>query len=354
MPERTRGKPLGFKRFAMLALAILTVAVPNATPANPAHPKTLAEREASRRDKRFRILWRAPGDANSRDLFYGIGGKQHAPRTGVYRFVQEDRSGTSPKFDVTDSSGVRWKVKIGPEVQGEVAATRLVFGAGYYTDEDYFLPEIQVQNMPLRLKRDKELVFPGGIVKSVRMERHIPEQKKVGNWRWRDRAASNQRDVNGLKALMALINNWDLKDENTAIYKRQNAAGETEYIYAVSDLGAAFGATHIDRHNTKANLLAYETSDFIAKRKAEEVSFATPGPPTRYLLIEPQRYFYRRGLQSITRDIPRADARWLGQVLSSLSDRQIRDAFRSAGFSPDQAEGFARVVEERIHALRQL
>lgn len=353
MPERTRGKPLGFKRFAVLALFTLGAAANSGTPANSAHKKALVERQASRED-RFRILWRDPGDARSRDLFYGIGGIHHAPPAQAYRFVHEDSNGSQIKFDVSDPSGVRWKVKIGPEAQGEVAATRLVFAAGYFTDEDYFVPEIHVQDMPLRLKRNKKLIFSNGVVKNVRMEREIRGQKKVGYWKWSDRRILNQRELNGLKVLMALINNWDLKDINTAIYKRQNAAGGTDYIYAVSDLGASFGATHLDRRDTKANLLAYETSDFIAKKKAEDVTFATPGPPTRYLLIEPQKYFDRRGLRSITRDIPRSDARWIGQVLSKLSSQQIRDAFRAAGFSPDQTEGFARVVEERIETLRQL
>src|SRR5689334_12662144 len=119
MPERTRGKPLGFKRFAVLALFTLGAAANSGTPANSAHKKALVERQASRED-RFRILWRDPGDARSRDLFYGIGGIHHAPPAQAYRFVHEDSNGSQIKFDVSDPSGVRWKVKIGPEAQGEV------------------------------------------------------------------------------------------------------------------------------------------------------------------------------------------------------------------------------------------
>jgi len=61
---------------------------------------------------------------------------------------KEDKQGGSPKFDVRDEQGVRWKVKLGDETKAETAATRLVWAAGYYTDEDYYLPELRVDNLP--------------------------------------------------------------------------------------------------------------------------------------------------------------------------------------------------------------
>ena len=39
-------------------------------------------------------------------------------------------------------------------------------------------------------------------------------------------------------------------------------------------------------------------------------------------------------MEKITRHIPRADAKWLGQRLSLLTDDQIRDGFRAAGYAP--------------------
>jgi hypothetical protein len=52
--------------------------------------------------------------------------------------------------------------------------------------------------------------------------------------------------------------------------------------------------------------------------------------------------------------IPRADAQWIGHVLSGLSSAQIRDAFRAGGFTPEQVEGFSKVVEGRIKELNNL
>jgi len=79
------------------------------------------------------VLWKAPNDIQSRNLFYGIGGPSHAPR-GPFRFLKEDREGSNPKYSIEDSNGVKWKVKLGREAQPETAATRFVWAAGYYTD----------------------------------------------------------------------------------------------------------------------------------------------------------------------------------------------------------------------------
>ena len=44
----------------------------------------------------------------------------------------------------------------------------------------------------------------------------------------------------------------------------------------------------------------------------------------------------------------------MGQLLSQLSPDQIRDAFRAAGYSSQEVEGFSKVVEDRIGQLQRL
>jgi hypothetical protein len=44
----------------------------------------------------------------------------------------------------------------------------------------------------------------------------------------------------------------------------------------------------------------------------------------------------------------------MGQLLARLSANQIRDAFRAAGYSPEEANAFAAVMERRIAALTNL
>ena len=96
------------------------------------------------------IFWRDPTDIATRNLFYGQGGKDHQPH-GTFTFDKEDLDGTNPKFTVRDQDGVKWKVKLGTEAQPETVASRLLWAAGYYANEDYYLPSIHVVNMPAQL-----------------------------------------------------------------------------------------------------------------------------------------------------------------------------------------------------------
>ena len=110
------------------------------------------------------VLWRYPTDIATRNLYYGPGGRKDAPSETTFTFVKEDLKGTNPKFVVRDASGTRWKIKLGPEARPEVATTRLVWAAGYFTNEDYFLPRVRVRNMPVRVRRGRKYVEPGGVV----------------------------------------------------------------------------------------------------------------------------------------------------------------------------------------------
>ena len=51
---------------------------------------------------------------------------------------------------------------------------------------------------------------------------------------------------------------------------------------------------------------------------------------------------------------PRADARWVGQRLSRLTDSQIGDAFRAAGYGPADVETLTRTMRRPIAALEAL
>ena len=75
-------------------------------------------------------LWVAPADLASRDLFYGPGGPEHAPRHMEFRFLEADTSGSNPKYIVIDADGVKWKMKLDEEARPETAASRLMWAAG--------------------------------------------------------------------------------------------------------------------------------------------------------------------------------------------------------------------------------
>jgi hypothetical protein len=322
---------------------LLLAAAVTAAPAKKAKPK-------EDNPSGIAVLWRDPADIASRNLFYGSGGAAHQPK-GPYTFEKEDLDGTNPKFVVRDGDGVKWKVKMGVEVRPETATARLTWSVGYFTNEDYFLADMQVQNMPAKLHRGQKLVGPDGTVYNVRLKRESKEEKKVGIWHWRLNPFTGTRELNGLKVLMATINNWDLKDLNNAIYREG-----PDLIYMISDLGAAFGAAGPDwpHSRAKGNLESYLRSKFIRAATADHVDFRVPARPRWLLLANPMEYLKGVRLEWTCRNIPRDDARWMGHLLARLAPQQIRDAFRAAGYSPEEVEAFAKRLEERITVLTDL
>src|SRR5262249_39037549 len=170
-------------------------------------------------------LWHDPGEISSLDLAFGSGGKERAPRAdAAYTFVKEDLGGTSTKFYVKDQDGVEWLVKVGDEARGETAATRFVWAMGYFTDEDYFVPVLHVAGL-IKLHRHSKSIHKDGTITNARLKRSLKDQKKLATWAWADNPFRGSRELNGLRVMMALINNWDLKTVNNKIYgSKQNAA----------------------------------------------------------------------------------------------------------------------------------
>lgn len=318
----------------------------------PVGAKRKSEAESGGRDGGPRgrdVLWRQPTDIASRNLFYGPGGERDAPHS-VFTFVKEDRKGTNPKIVVRDENGVKWKVKLGVEARPETVATRLVWAVGYSANEDYFLPELRVQGLPAHLHRGQNLVGPDGSIRNVRLKRYVEGEKKIGDWRWRENPFSGTRELNGLRVMMALINNWDLKDENNSVYDEK---GSGEHVYLVSDLGASFGTTGRSwtPADGKGNLGSYQRSKFISKVTARYVSFYVPTRPAIIEIFDPKEFISRLELRWIGRHIPRADVEWIGQLLAQLSPAQVEDAFRAAGYPPEEVQAFSSIVEERIAEL---
>ncbi len=302
----------------ILALAVLSAGV---------FAQQKGTRRASRRVPSFpERIWRDPGDMASLDLIDGAGGKAHAPDlAGTFTFVKEDLAETSPKFEAVDAQGVAWKVKLGEESKPETAATRFLWAAGYFVDEDYYVAELPVA--ACRHCSAARHSPSGGIVHGARLERKSATVKKLGNWDWFDNPFTGQRELNGLRVMMSLLNNWDLKKINNSIY-----AVDGERRYVVSDVGATFGNTGNAMTRSKGVPDDYEDSKFIANATPAFVDFVLHSRPFFLGAIDVSNYNERTKMEEITRHIPRADAKWLGQRLSMLSDEQIRDGFRAAGY----------------------
>ena len=273
------------------------------------------------------VLWRQPANISRRDLFLGPGGSEMRPDLRRLTFIKEEKGGYSKKYRVRDASGREWVAKIGKEAQSETSAVRLLWGLGYETEVNYLVPVVQI---------------PGkGTFRNVRFEARPDNVKRVEGWRWKRNPFSGTREFQGLKIMMALINNWDLKDSNNEILHVKESGGD-ELRYIISDLGATFGHAsgplffwRINR--SRSNPEKFARTKFFEKVKNNRV-----------------RLHYVGKNSGLFKDISVDDAIWMGRLLSQLSDQQIRDAFRAANYTPGQINLLARTIRARSLELTSL
>jgi hypothetical protein len=295
------------------------------------------------------LLWRDPGTISTLDLFYGQGGKDGQP-VAPFKFESEDLHGTNPKFDVRDARGTKWRVKLGDEARPEVVASRLLWAVGYFVNDDYVLESAKVEG--LLLTRKPEMASEGEIV-DARFEKKPDGESKVGIWSWKENPFTGSRELNGLRVMMAVMNNWDLKDVNNAVFEDKTADRD---IFLTSDVGATFGTNGLSwsKDRSKGDVNTFEKSKFIIRKTDVEVDFATPAAPNPVLAPNLKSFHMRRDLEWIGKRIPIADARWIGSLLKQLSRQQLVDAFRAGRFPPEDIEKYVRVVEARIAELAAL
>lgn len=331
-----------FLTILVIALALPIFAAPDGA------KKTVKLKEKPTASALKAVLWRQPQNIQTRNLLYGPGGIAGQPK-GSFRFIEEDKGGTNPKFVVEDARGVRWKAKLAEEAQSETAATRLLWAMGYFTDESYYLPRMKVVGLP-RLSRGQEFVSADGTVRGARLEKVDKAVKKVENWSWFDNPFVGTKEFNGLRIMMALVNNWDLKKSNNGIY---NMHGR-ELRYVVTDLGATFGKTGGNWSRSKNDVQDYVNSEFIEEVEPTTVDLVLRNrPPLLYAVAIP--YYYKRTrMEDVAEDIPRAHARWTGTWLARLSTEQIADAFRAAGYTPREVAAYTKKIRERIGLLNEL
>lgn len=268
------------------------------------------------------VLWNAPEDISSRDLYLGPGGTAMKPNLRRIRFIKEEKGGYSKKFRIRDASGRVWVAKIGKEAQSETAAVRLVWAIGYETEVNYLVPR---------------LTIPGkGAFEDVRLEARPRSEKRIVEWKWQENPFTGTKELQGLKTMMLLLSNWDIKDSNNQIIK---VLGTNKLRYIISDLGATFGKTgtlpvvwRFTRSRNKPE--DYEKAKFIEGVKGNIVNF---------------RYGGKK--REIFDDITVAQARWLGDLLSGLSRQQISDAFRAANYNREEVEILTDAVLDRIDQL---
>ncbi|HKG97830.1 MAG TPA: hypothetical protein VKA97_08445 [Pyrinomonadaceae bacterium] len=302
------------------------------------------------------ILWRNPGNVSSRNLFYGPGSPELAP-VAPFTFIKEKKSGESPKFVVRDARGDEWTVKLGPEAQAETVATRLVWAVGYFAEEAYYFDEVPINGLPA-LSRGRDYVT-GEIVHGARFEPERATMISGSRWDWRKNPFDETRELSGLKVLMILLNNFDARSGNNRIIYVNGARGR-EARYYVTDLGATLGrAGGLGGTRTKNDLADFLSTKFVRgvdeRDGVVEFDYDTrPKGLGNLSVLQPFYYRSQVKKEKAMRGIPVAHARWIGSLLNQLSDQQLRDAFRAAGYSETVQESYVAALRERINQLSQL
>ncbi|HEX8475624.1 MAG TPA: hypothetical protein VF666_16495 [Pyrinomonadaceae bacterium] len=288
------------------------------------------------------VLWVEPTDLESRDLLLGPGGEAMKPDLRKVTFIKQEEGGWSKKFRVRDGSNHEWVAKLGRESQSETAAVRLVWAIGYHTEINYLVPCVRIEGAPKPDKKDE--TCEGGGFANVRFEARPKYVERLDPWTWKENPFVGTKELQGLIVMMALLNNWDIKDENNKIFQvRSDQTGQYEARYVISDLGATFGKTgggaplvwRLTR--SRNNPEDYRKSSFIEDVKGENVFF-----------------YYGGKAQDLFDDIRVEEAKWLGTLLARLSEQQIGDAFRAANYTPAEVSILTDAVRARTRELVEL
>ena len=275
-------------------------------------------------------LWEDPLDIANRDLFHGPGGASLTPDDSAqFTFVKADLSGYSKGYDVSSPDGATWNVKLGPEAQSEVAASRLLWAIGYHQPPTYYVPRWTLVG---------EQTGPQA---EGRFRLESPDRKVVGEWSWYENEFVATQPFRGLVVANLMINNWDWKTSNNKIVEADGGQGVRRQ-FVVRDVGASLGKTTFPSwlkwlpirgfgQGTRNDIDGFESQGFIQSTKGEQVEFDYKG-------------IHRPVLKVLTV----ADVVWTSRLMARVSEQQLHDAFRAAGYSPEHAGRYVRKLKAKI------
>jgi hypothetical protein len=319
-------------RIGVLTALVIALAAPSCSRAvrkvevTPAKPAVVAE------------LWHDPGDIAARDVFHGAGGEALAPKAEAFEFVAEDTTGYSPGFDVRDSGGTEWSVKIGPEAQTEVVASRVLWAIGFHQPPTYYVEKWSLQGAR------------SGAQQAGRFRPGVKGRTVVGDWPWHQNPFVGTPEYGGLIVTNLVINSWDWKTSNNKIYELAEPIDGVSRWFVVRDLGASFG-----KYKYPAILKWFRLRGFGQGSRNdlpgfEEQAFIKSIDTDRSKVEFHYRGIYRDVISSVTP----SDVRWACERLAKVTDAQWRDIFRAGGYAPDIGARFTAKIKEKIAQGLQL
>lgn len=322
-----------------LAAAVSTISV-------SAQKKDKEAKESSKKDKKAKKassaptapgtpkLWEDRGNVASLNLVYGIGSPDGMPKP-PFQFDKEDVTGTNPKIKVIDANGIKWNIKFDEEVHAEVASSRIVWACGYMVEESYFLASGKVNGVT-GLGRAKKFVGSDGSFTNGMFEKRPDDvARRAINWDWTGTPFTGTKELSGLVILNTLLNNWDAKNTNNNVLGMFDDDGKVIDWYLVADWGGSFGKMGGFTSHTKWDLADYQKQAFLDGVSGGQV-----------------KLHYSGKMSSSMRTVPVEHARWFAGILGQLTDAQIQDAFKAAGASPAETDGFSRRIRQKINELK--
>ena len=278
-------------------------------------------------------LWTDPeSDAAPRELFYGAGGEARAPAEGsMFTLLHEDGGGYSTGYDVRGPDGMEWSVKLGPESQTEVVASRLLWALGYYQPATYYLSNWTMEGREVREQQP------------ARFRPKLSDWKVEGEWSWYENDFVATQPFKGLIVANLILTNWDWKTSNNRIYAIGGSEGKpARRIFVVQDLGASLGKmsyprllawmpTKYVKQGSRNNLEDFESQAFIERVDGDRVEFV-----------------YQGIHKSLLDTVSRADVAWIAQRMSRLTDKQWSDAFRAGGYADEHAARYISKIKSKI------
>ena len=240
---------------------------------------------------------------------------------------------------MTDARGQRWKLKFtggrGNEVHAEIAAGRLAWALGYFTEEHYYVGDGRIEKLG-PLARAATVIQPDGRFQGARFEKRPAGLVEAdGRWSLADNPFQGTKELSGLKLLAAMLHHWDIKDENFGVMGFSRPDGTAEQRFVLIDLGSTFGrmARGLLGDRTKWNLEHYRGQTFLA------------GIDGRTLKLN------HRSAHPFGREIPIEHARWFAGLASQLQERQVRRAFEASGANAGEVAGFTAAFMAKVAEL---
>jgi hypothetical protein len=294
--------------------------------------------------RRHRI-WREPSAADAADLRFGPGGAEGVP-VPPFRFVEEHFTGSQPCVGVRDARDRLWRVKWGHEARPEAFAVRVAAACGYFAEVTHYVPSGSIAGLK-DLARARQCIADDGGFADARFEledRGVRMLFDEHSWAWNDNPFVGSRQLSGLKILVMLLSNWDTKDRrdvargsNTAIFEVRSRWGR-EARYLITDWGGAmgrWGSNIVSRDRWDPAGFEQQSPGFVTGVKDGFVNFGYQGQRT----------------SEIARGITVEHVAWFYRYARRLTTQGLREALLASGATSEEADTFARAIEERIRQL---